>query len=98
MTTKIPAQVFPPGDRLKEELDARGWTQADLADILGRPARLVSEIITAKRAITPETAHGLGGCRRRGGLGQDHSHLSRHTSFQDRLSSLAIPSTGNHYL
>src|SRR5258708_39785253 len=60
MTDKLPAEVFPPGDRLKEELDDRGWTQADLAHILGRPARLVSEIITGKRAITPETAHGLG--------------------------------------
>lgn len=60
MTDKLPAEVFPPGDRLKEELEARGWTQADLADILGRPPRLVSEVITAKRAITPETAHGLG--------------------------------------
>jgi HTH-type transcriptional regulator/antitoxin HigA len=56
----ISAEVFPPGDRLKEELEARRWTQADLADILGRPPRLVSEIITGKRAITPETAHGLG--------------------------------------
>jgi HTH-type transcriptional regulator / antitoxin HigA len=60
MTDKSPAEVFPPGDRLKEELDARGWTQADLAEILGRPPRLISELITAKRAITPETAHGLG--------------------------------------
>lgn len=60
MTDKLPAEIFPPGDRLKEELDARGWTQADLADILGRPPRLISEIITAKRAITPETARGLG--------------------------------------
>lgn len=60
MKDRLPAEVFPPGDRLKEELEARGWTQVDLADILGRPPRLVSEIVTAKRAITPETAHGLG--------------------------------------
>lgn len=59
MKRKSP-EVFPPGDRLKEELDARGWSQMDLAEILGRPARLVSEIITAKRAITPETAKDLG--------------------------------------
>src|SRR5687767_4568896 len=59
MKRRVPAEVFPPGDRLKEELEARGWTQGDLADILGRPPRLVSEIITGKRAITPETAHGL---------------------------------------
>ncbi|MGH9788145.1 MAG: XRE family transcriptional regulator [Candidatus Acidiferrales bacterium] len=54
------AEVFAPGEFIKEELDARGWSQVDLSEILGRPPRLVSEIITAKRAITPETAKGLG--------------------------------------
>lgn len=53
------AEVFPPGEFLREELEARGWTQADLAEILGRPPRLVSEIISGKRSITPETAKGL---------------------------------------
>lgn len=60
MTNLIPAEVFPPGEFLKEELEARGWTQADLAEILGRPPRLISEIISGKRAISPETAQGLG--------------------------------------
>lgn len=54
------AEVFPPGEFIKEELEARGWAQDDLAAILGRPSRLVSELITAKRGITPETARGLG--------------------------------------
>lgn len=54
------AEVFPPGDFLKEELEARGWSQIELAEVLGRPARVVSEIISGKRAITPETARGLG--------------------------------------
>jgi HTH-type transcriptional regulator/antitoxin HigA len=60
MKHKTLAQIFPPGDFLKEILESRGWSQADLADILARPPRLISEIIGAKRAITPETAHGLG--------------------------------------
>ena len=60
MKNLIAAQVFPPGDFLKEELEARGWTQADLAKILGRPRRLIGEIIEGKRAITAETAWGLG--------------------------------------
>ena len=59
MTTRRPAEVFPPGEFLREELDYRGWTQADLAEILGRPQRLVSEIISGKRGISPETAKGL---------------------------------------
>jgi len=59
MKDRTPAEVFPPGDFLKEELDARGWTQTNFAEILGRPARLVSEIINGKRSISPETARGL---------------------------------------
>lgn len=54
-----PAESFPPGDVIKEEMDARGWSQVELAEILGRPARLVNELLAGKRAITPETAQGL---------------------------------------
>lgn len=59
MNNRIPAEVFPPGEFLKEELNARDWTQTDLAEILGRPMPLVSGIILGKRRITPETAKGL---------------------------------------
>lgn len=57
--TVRPAEVFPPGEFLRDELEERGWSQAELADILGRPPRLVSEIIQGKRGVTPETAKGL---------------------------------------
>ncbi|MBG0845745.1 HigA family addiction module antidote protein [Pseudomonas chengduensis] len=60
MSARKPAEVFAPGEFLRDELEARGWTQQELAEILDRPPRLVSEIISAKRAITPETAKGLG--------------------------------------
>lgn len=60
MTTRRPAEVFPPGEILRDELEARGWTQTDLAEILGRPVGTVSEIISGKRGITPDTARGLG--------------------------------------
>ena len=59
MNTRIPAEVFPPGEFLREELAARDWTQQELADILARPPRLINEIIAGKRAVTPETAKGL---------------------------------------
>jgi HTH-type transcriptional regulator / antitoxin HigA len=59
MTARIPAEVFAPGEILANELEARGWSQVELAEILGRPPRLVNEIIAGKRAITPETAIGL---------------------------------------
>ena len=59
MTERRPAEAFPPGDFIRDELDERGWTQTDLAEILGRPLNVVNEIIAGKKSITPETAKGL---------------------------------------
>jgi HTH-type transcriptional regulator/antitoxin HigA len=60
MIERAPAEVFSPGELIKDEIEARGWSQIELAEVLGRPGRLVSELIAGKRAITPETAKGLG--------------------------------------
>jgi HTH-type transcriptional regulator / antitoxin HigA len=60
MRNQISAEVFPPGEFLREELEMRCWTQADLAKLMGRPLRSINEIINAKKAITAETAIGLG--------------------------------------
>lgn len=60
MKERIPAETFPPGDFIKDEIEARGWTQEDLAEVMGRDLRLVNEIITGKRGITTDTAKGLG--------------------------------------
>jgi HTH-type transcriptional regulator / antitoxin HigA len=60
MTERLAAEVFPPGEFIQDELDARGWAQADLAEIMGRPPRVINEIIGGKRGISPETAQGLG--------------------------------------
>ena len=54
------AEVFPPGEFLREELDARGWSQTEFAEILGRPVRLINELLAGKKAITPDTAHQIG--------------------------------------
>jgi HTH-type transcriptional regulator/antitoxin HigA len=59
MKTNRPAEVFPPGEFIREELECRGWTQADLAAIIGRPVQTVSLIVNGKKAITPDTAHEL---------------------------------------
>ena len=59
MTTRTPAEVFPPGEFIREELQERGWTQADLARILGRPLSAVNQIINGKKAITADTARQL---------------------------------------
>ena len=59
MAEQTAAEIFPPGVMIREELDARGWTQLDLAEIMGRPVETVSKIVSGKRTITPETAKGL---------------------------------------
>jgi HTH-type transcriptional regulator / antitoxin HigA len=59
MSDRVPAEAFPPGDYLRDELDERGWTQTEFAEILGRPPRVVNEIIAGKRSVTPETAKEL---------------------------------------
>lgn len=53
-------EVFPPGEFLREELDARGWLQADFAAVVGKDAKTVSEIISGRRCITPEMAMLIG--------------------------------------
>jgi HTH-type transcriptional regulator/antitoxin HigA len=59
METRRPAEVFPPGDYIREELEARGWTQSDLARIIGRTQPGVNDLINGRRGITPETALAL---------------------------------------
>ncbi len=58
--TLQPAVILGPGQRILEELDARGWTQKDLADVLGRPVQAINEIVKGTKQITPETAIQLG--------------------------------------
>jgi HTH-type transcriptional regulator/antitoxin HigA len=57
---RIPARVSPPGIIIQHEIDARGWTQKDLAEIINRPVQAINEIIKGTKQITPETAIELG--------------------------------------
>ena len=54
--TDDPAMLLGPGPRISQELAARGWSQKDLAEVLGRPAQAVNEIVNKNKQITPETA------------------------------------------
>lgn len=59
MDAKNIAAAFSPGEFLKEELEARGWTQNALAQILGRQTSVVSAIVNGKRAISLDIANDL---------------------------------------
>lgn len=54
------AEPFPPGEFLRLELENRGWSEGEFAEILGRPAQAISEILNGKKSITAETAIELG--------------------------------------
>jgi len=54
-----PIQLDPPGEIIREELEARDWTQTELAQLMGRTVAAVSEIINGKRKITQKTAKQL---------------------------------------
>lgn len=61
MNTVINDSWVPhPGEFIKEELDARGWSQRDLAFILGCQEQVVNVIISGKRGISSEMAKALG--------------------------------------
>ena len=60
MSQQMSPEAFTPDDYIREEIEARGWTQLDLAEILGRPPQAISEVITGKRQITPNMARALG--------------------------------------
>ena len=54
------SEVPHPGFYIREELEARDWTQRDLAYILGTPEQAVNMIISGKRNISPEMAKAMG--------------------------------------
>jgi HTH-type transcriptional regulator/antitoxin HigA len=54
-----PDYAVPPGETLKETLEALGMTEKDLARRTGLTPKTISQIATGKAPITPETARSL---------------------------------------
>ena len=54
--TNAAAEAFPPGEYLRDELEERGWTVAEFAELGGRPVQAVSEILNAEKSIAPDAA------------------------------------------
>jgi len=50
-----------PGFYIKEEMEARGWLQRDLAFILGCTEQGLNPLLSGKRGVSPEMAKSLGG-------------------------------------
>jgi len=52
----VPAVLIHPGEILKDELEARGMTQKELAVKTKRPQQTISLIINGRKGISEETA------------------------------------------
>ncbi len=57
--SRQPAEVFHPGVHIQDELTARGWTKAHLANRMGCSPLIVKRILEGKRDIGNLTAREL---------------------------------------
>jgi HTH-type transcriptional regulator/antitoxin HigA len=53
------ADVPHPGEFIRDEIEARGWAQRDLAYILGVKDQAINPIMSGKRGISPDMARAL---------------------------------------
>ena len=51
-----PEYPIPPGLVLREHLEARGYSRAELARLCGSSSKLISEIIAGKAPLAAKTA------------------------------------------
>lgn len=56
MTNAIDFHVDHPGVFIKDELDARGWDQSDLAFIVGTTVQQLNKILSGRGDITTQWA------------------------------------------
>lgn len=55
-TALSPAESFPFGEVLRDELEARGWSETDFARMIGVPEDIASEIIDGQEEISVDVA------------------------------------------
>jgi len=82
-----PQKVFHVGKYVKDELHTRGWTQFDLACIMGRKVAEVNNLMAGRRRLSPEMAQELGvifGTGAEHWLGIDNAYQLSQTDYVDR--------------
>jgi HTH-type transcriptional regulator / antitoxin HigA len=53
------AQISSPADAIRSALEENGWSQSDLAYVLGAQTAAINQILSGKRGISPEMAKAL---------------------------------------
>lgn len=84
---ELKQKVFPVGKYIKDELLARGWTQSDLAYVMGRKPSEVSSLMVGRRQLSPELAQELGVVFGQGAeywLGIDNAYQLSQTDYVDQ--------------
>ena len=54
-----PAEAFPPGEYLRDELEERGWTVSEFAEAIGWPVQTLTNVLDGKSEITADAARAL---------------------------------------
>ena len=84
---QVGKKVFPASKYIKDELFTRGWTQADLAYVMGRRTSEISSLMVGRRQLSPELAQELGVVLGRGAeywLGIDSAYRLSQTDYVDQ--------------
>ncbi|MDO8355825.1 MAG: helix-turn-helix domain-containing protein [Nitrospirota bacterium] len=79
-------RIFPPSKYIKDALKERGWTQADLAFVLGRSPSEISFLLIGRKRMSPELAQELAvvlGNTADHWLGLDNAYSLSQTSYVD---------------
>ncbi len=51
--------IVSPGEVIQSELDARGWTQRQFADIIGKSRQFVNSLLRGRSTLTFDVAYRL---------------------------------------
>ena len=60
MKPRVPAETFPPGEFIRDEMNARGWSERRLADLLGMSRRDFARLLQGDFVLTEALAERLG--------------------------------------
>lgn len=60
MRRRTPAEVFPPGDFIRDELAARGWDQSFFSERTKLPIPVIRSLLAGDKKVTPEIATAIG--------------------------------------
>ncbi|MCE1246285.1 MAG: HigA family addiction module antitoxin, partial [Firmicutes bacterium] len=58
-TNLKPFMNIPPGEFILEEIESRGWSQRDLADIICETPKYVNDLISGKLSVSAKSAKQL---------------------------------------